>query len=186
MPPLPKDPVAVILLDEQITTVRDSGEIDSLYSPRLQNPSPRRPRYATATSFVEFDKDTKISSLKAWTLPVNGKDYEVREKDAMETSLFSDSLYSDMRAKLSGNSRTPLPATWSPTNMSRSATLYFRRSLGFPGNRSRPPHPLHSSAPARLGNENPVGQSSGGPGKRTGENSYTWEIENVPGDRSRA
>jgi len=47
--------------------------------------------------------DSKITSLHAWCIPAQGKDYEVKEKDATERG-YSDveggELYTDLRAKI--------------------------------------------------------------------------------------
>ncbi|MGA8072085.1 MAG: DUF3857 and transglutaminase domain-containing protein [Candidatus Acidiferrales bacterium] len=179
MPPLPKDPVAVILLDEQITTVRDSGEIDSLYRRVCKILRPEgRDHYGHV--IVEFDKDTKLSSLKAWTLPVNGKDYEVKEKDAMETSMFSDSLYSDMKAKL-----LEIPAA-TPGNVvayeySQKRRPYildevwdFQETIPIRRTRFTLQLPPGWEMKTQWANHPEVQE------KKTGENSYTWEMENVP------
>lgn len=179
MPPLSKDPVAVILLDEQVTTVRDSGEIDSVYRrvAKILRPEGRE-RYGRVA--VEFDKDTKLSSLKGWTLPVNGKDYEVKEKDAMETSMFSDSLYSDMRAKI-----LEIPAA-TPGNVVAYEYVQKRRPYildevwdfqeNIPIRRTRFTLQLPPGWEMKTQWANhPEVQE-----KKTGENSYTWEMENVP------
>jgi len=50
---------------------------------------------------VSFNKDTKILSMKAWSLPAGGgKEYEVKEKDAVETQLTEGELYSDTRRRI--------------------------------------------------------------------------------------
>lgn len=179
LPPLVKDPVAAILLDEQITTVRDSGEIDTLYRRVCKILRPEgRERFGRV--FVDFDKDTKLSSLKGWTLPINGKDYEVKEKDAIETSLFNDSLYSDMRAKL-----LELPAP-TPGNIVAYEYVQKQRPYIFddawdfqttvPVRRSRfilqlPPG---WEVKTQWVNHPDVQET------KSGGNSYTWELENVP------
>lgn len=60
LPDYDKDTVAVILLDETHTTVRDNGEIDTLHrgAIRLLRPEARKEYGGIA---VDFDKDTKIS-----------------------------------------------------------------------------------------------------------------------------
>ena len=51
---LVKDPVAAILLDEQITTVRDSGEIDSLYRRVCKIFGPKAARASAASSSISI------------------------------------------------------------------------------------------------------------------------------------
>jgi len=52
---------------------------------------------------VPFGPSVKINSLKAWCIPAQGKDYEVKEKDAVETALLEvqgGELYSDVKDKI--------------------------------------------------------------------------------------
>lgn len=52
---------------------------------------------------VSFGPNEKINSLKGWCIPAQGKDYEVKEKDAVETSLLQvqgGELYSDVKDKV--------------------------------------------------------------------------------------
>ncbi len=98
--PLPKyadDPDVVRLLDERIITVKDSGEIKTLYRRAYRILRPQGRQHGTVV--IRFDNETRLTSLKAWCIPAQGKDYEVKEKDAVETSL-SEELYSDQRTKI--------------------------------------------------------------------------------------
>src|SRR5579859_8142307 len=98
LPTYPPETVAVILLDERITTVKDNGEIETLYRRAYKILRPEaRDQYGTV--FVNFDTETKLSYLKAWAIPPTGPEYQVNEKDAIETGL-SEDLYSDVRHKL--------------------------------------------------------------------------------------
>jgi len=47
-------------------------------------------------------RDQKIGSMKAWCIPAQGKDYEVKDRDAMERSLsvFGGELASDMKMRV--------------------------------------------------------------------------------------
>ncbi len=95
----PKDTLAVMLLNEQQTTVRDNGDIETRYrgAYKLLRPEARKDYSWVA---VEFDNETKLSYFRAWTLTSGGQEMEVKEKDAVETSLFSDTFYSDQRHKV--------------------------------------------------------------------------------------
>jgi hypothetical protein len=101
LPKYPEDTKAVVLFSEQITTVVNSGEIRTIYreADRIL-----RPRNAEGRDYgvvqVGFDKDTRLTSFKAWCIPAEGKDYEVKEKDALEINLSRDSLYDEDRLKL--------------------------------------------------------------------------------------
>jgi transglutaminase-like putative cysteine protease len=99
MPPeYDKETVAVVLLDEIQNTVRENGEIDVRHRQaiRLLRPEARR-EYGDVS--VPFDKDTKISSLKAWTIEANGQQLAVGEKDSIEHGYVSDFEYYDTRVK---------------------------------------------------------------------------------------
>ena len=81
LPTYDKDTVAVILLDETQTTVQPNGEIDTRHREaiRLLRPEARN-EYGGID--VDFDKDTQISYMKAWTIETNGHELAVGEKDA--------------------------------------------------------------------------------------------------------
>ena len=101
LPPSGKDAVAVVLLDETITTVKDNGDVETLRR-RVYKILRPEARNAAGIGFilVHFDKDTRITSLKGWTIPTTGKDYEVKEKDSAEVGDYSEALYSDVRHKV--------------------------------------------------------------------------------------
>ncbi len=96
LPAYDKDTVAVILLDETRTSVQPSGEIDALHrmAIRLLRPESRRD-YSSLD--VPFDKDTKISYMKAWTIQANGHELAVGQKDIIEHGLFDDLEYTDVK-----------------------------------------------------------------------------------------
>jgi hypothetical protein len=98
LPNYDKDTVAVILLDETRTTVHDNGEIETRHrgAIRLLRPEARREYGGEA---VPFDKDTKISYLKAWTIEANGHEIAVGEKDAVEQGFLEDIEYTDVKVK---------------------------------------------------------------------------------------
>jgi len=98
LPDYPKDTVAVVLLDEAQTTVKDNGEIETRTrrAYKLLRPEARE-GYGGAG--VKFDNETKLTFLKAWTITPDGHELEVKEKDAVEASLTSFELFSDDRGK---------------------------------------------------------------------------------------
>ena len=99
LPTYPPETVAVVLLDECVTTVKDNGEIESLYRRAYKILRPEaRDEYGMVA--VNFDTETKISYLKAWAIPPSGPEYQVNEKDAVETGLFAEGLYNDVRHKV--------------------------------------------------------------------------------------
>ena len=98
LPDYPKDAVAVVLLDELQTTVKDNGEIElrHRYAYKLLRPEARE---AYGHAVVIFDNETKISFFRAWTILPNGTQIEMKEKEATEVSLADGELFSDNRAK---------------------------------------------------------------------------------------
>ena len=100
IPKYPDDTKAVVLFSEQVTTVGDNGEIRTLHRGAYKILRPQgREKYGTVG--VHFDKETRLTYLKAWCIPAHGADYEVKEKDAIEVGDFGEfgELYQDTRYK---------------------------------------------------------------------------------------
>lgn len=99
LPEYPKDTIAVVLLDDAQTTIKDNGDIETRTrrAYKLLRPEARKD-YDSAVA--RFANDTKITYFKAWTITPDGHEFEVKEKDAAEVSLTSFELYSDQRAKI--------------------------------------------------------------------------------------
>jgi Domain of Unknown Function with PDB structure (DUF3857)/Transglutaminase-like superfamily len=99
LPDYPDNPIAVILLDEQQTTVQDNGEIDVRHrlAYRLLRPE-AEDKFGYAA--VQFDNETKVSSFKAWTITSAGREFALGEKDAVETSLSTFEVFTDDKAKV--------------------------------------------------------------------------------------
>ncbi len=99
VPSYPDDVRGVTLLDEQTTTVNDKGEVKTLYRQAFK--ILRTSGRGLGRVAVHFDADTKITYLKAWSIPAQGAEYEVKEKDFTEASAIDGfSLYSDDRIKM--------------------------------------------------------------------------------------
>lgn len=98
LPKYPGDTPAVVLLDERVTTVKDNGEVATVRrrAYKILRPEGRK----RAVAGVYFDSDTKLTFLKGWSISPQGREYEIKEKDAMETGVSSDALYQDVRYKL--------------------------------------------------------------------------------------
>ena len=99
LPDYPKDTIGVVLLDEEQTTVKDNGDIETRHrlAYKLLRPE-ARDKYGYAV--VQFNNETKVSFFKAWTITADGKEMELKEKDAAEYSLTSFEVFSDARAKV--------------------------------------------------------------------------------------
>ncbi len=98
LPEYAKETVAVTLISEQMTIVKDNGEIETRFrrAYKLLRPEGRE-NYGSVAVF--FDNQTKLSFLKAWTITSSGQEIELKEKDAVESGMTSYDLYSDTRAK---------------------------------------------------------------------------------------
>jgi len=97
---------AVLLLSEEILTVQPNGKMKRLTRRVYKILRAGGKDYGVAQA--DFDAETKVLSMHGWCIPAQGKDYEVKEKDAIETSLpgvTNGELVSDVRAKL-----LPIPA----------------------------------------------------------------------------
>jgi len=92
---------AVLLYSEDLLSVQASGKIKSLERRAYKILRPSGKGYGTIRA--NFDSETKITGIHGWCIPASGKDYEVKDKDALETALFGVSngeLVSDVRTKL--------------------------------------------------------------------------------------
>lgn len=99
LPAYSDDVEAVLLLDEQVTTVTDSGEIKTRYRRAYKILRPGGRDYGNV--HVSFDNETRLTYLKAWCLPAEGKEYEVKEGEAIEMAVFDGvSFFSDQRKKV--------------------------------------------------------------------------------------
>jgi hypothetical protein len=89
------DAVAVILLDDTETTVRPNGRIETLHRQafRVLRPEARR-EFGDIT--IEYDSETKVSGLKAWTITSNGVELAVSDKEAVAHGLPDGMLYEDL------------------------------------------------------------------------------------------
>jgi Domain of Unknown Function with PDB structure (DUF3857) len=87
---------AVVLLDEQVTTVKESGEIvrRGRYVARILRPEGKD--YAGYPVF--YDSDSKVNYLRGWSITDKGQEYEV--KDVVEQSVSSYEVYSDLKVKV--------------------------------------------------------------------------------------
>src|SRR5579862_4299840 len=90
-----KETNAVILLTETHTTVRDNGDIETLHrgAIRILRDEGRREFGGIA---AHFDKDTKISYMKAWTIESNGHELALTDKDSVERGYLSDIEFDDV------------------------------------------------------------------------------------------
>lgn len=93
---------AVLLYREENLTVLSADKFRTTVREAYKILRPEGREYGTV--IVPFDAlNTKVTSLRAWCIPADGKDYEVTDKEAAEISPLkgeTDTLISDARAKL--------------------------------------------------------------------------------------
>ncbi|HEV2618283.1 MAG TPA: DUF3857 and transglutaminase domain-containing protein [Candidatus Acidoferrales bacterium] len=99
IPSYPSDTMAVVLFEQQQISVDANGHVETLH--RVAYKILRPEAHDTyGTLIVPFDSETKIKSINAWSIPPSGDIYEVGAKEAMETGISPDALYSDDRQKI--------------------------------------------------------------------------------------
>src|ERR1043166_7197174 len=98
LPAYPDDTPGVTLLDETVTTVGASGEIRTLHrrAYKILNTEGRDLAYVA----VHFDSETKLTAFRAWAFTAKGEEYQVKERDAVETAAADGELYADNKIKV--------------------------------------------------------------------------------------
>ena len=76
---------AVLLYSEDITSVQADGKMKYIERRVYKILRPEGRDYGTVSAY--FDANRKITGMRAWCIPQQGPDYEVKEKDAVEISL---------------------------------------------------------------------------------------------------
>ena len=100
LPPHDEKADAVVLYAENILNVQGNGKIKSIERRAYKILRPGGREHGTLYTF--FDSETKITAIHGWCIPAQGKDYEVKDKDTVETatSFLNGELASDTRVKI--------------------------------------------------------------------------------------
>src|SRR5205809_609389 len=92
---------AILLYSEDTLSVQSNGKINKVerrvYT--ILRPEGRQ----CGTFRADFDGETKINNIPGWCIPSQGKDYEVRDKEAIETALWgvqNGELMTDLKSKI--------------------------------------------------------------------------------------
>lgn len=76
---------AVLLYSENIFTVQANGKIKQMERAAYKILRVGGKHFGVVGA--NFDADTRITAMHGWCIPAQGKDYEVKEKDAVEVSI---------------------------------------------------------------------------------------------------
>lgn len=110
---------AVMLYSETELTVQAPGKMKRLE--RRVYKILRNDGEAYGVVGIEFSPQSRITSLHGWSIPEQGKDFTVKDKDIAETAISNvdgGELISDVRRR-SCASRRPCPAASSATKSSK-------------------------------------------------------------------
>lgn len=92
---------AVLLYSEDVLNVQANGKIKS--ATRRAYKILRADGRAYGLIRATFDSETRITGIRGWCIPAQGKDYEVKDKEVIETALTgleNSQLVTDFRTKL--------------------------------------------------------------------------------------
>ena len=92
---------AVLLYSERIVTVQSGDKIKTTVREAYKILRPGGREYGTLA--VSYNSHSKITGMRGWCIPAQGKDYEVKDKEAVEISLpkiEGSELVSDVKDKL--------------------------------------------------------------------------------------
>jgi hypothetical protein len=92
---------AAVMYSEEIITVQSAEKVRRTVRRAYKILRPNGREHGVV--FVPFNQHSKVTGIKGWCIPVQGKDYEVKEKDAMEISLpkiAGSELISDVKDKM--------------------------------------------------------------------------------------
>lgn len=101
LPPHDEKTDAVLLYYEEILNVQSNGKIKTIErrAYKILRPGGRE----HGTIYASYDSETRITGLRGWCIPAQGKDFEVKDKDVVETALYGVSngeLATDLRTKI--------------------------------------------------------------------------------------
>lgn len=89
---------AVVLLDDNVTTVKENGDIvhHDRRAVRILRPEAR-----TRSSVMEvgYNSYTKVNYLRGWSITGKGQEYETKSSDIIERNITTYEVYSDLKEK---------------------------------------------------------------------------------------
>lgn len=88
---------AVILLDDNVTTVKDNGDL--IKHARLVVKILRPEGRGWADYAVHYNGDSKVNYLRGWSITTKGQEYETKSSDVMEQGTSTYEVYADSKKK---------------------------------------------------------------------------------------
>lgn len=101
LPPHDEKAEAVAIYSEDATIVYSEGKLKNIERRAFKILRPGGKDYGLVVA--QFGSDRKITGMKAWCIPTQGKDYEVKEKEAVDISLAgveSSELITDIKDRI--------------------------------------------------------------------------------------
>ncbi|HET6840603.1 MAG TPA: DUF3857 domain-containing protein [Candidatus Angelobacter sp.] len=92
------DVSTVVLLDDQVTTVQDNGEIvrRGRRVVRVLRPEGRN---SAAIYGLPYSRNSRVNYLRGWSITSKGQEYETKPGDVFEQSISTYEVYSDAKVK---------------------------------------------------------------------------------------
>lgn len=84
LPPHDDKADAVNIYSEDVTIVQSEGKVKTIERRAYKILRPGGKDYGIAAA--RFDSNSKINTMRAWCIPAQGKDYEVKDKEALDVS----------------------------------------------------------------------------------------------------
>ncbi len=91
---------AVLLYSDDVLTVQSNGKLKRLERRAYKILRPEGSEYGTVRA--DMSSETRVVSMHGWCIPAQGKDYEVKDKEAVETALTgleNGELVSDVKSR---------------------------------------------------------------------------------------
>src|SRR5580704_386627 len=179
LPEYSKETSAVVLYDEEIITVKDSGEIEVTrrHACKLLRPDGRE---ECGYAFVRFDNQTKVASFQAWTIMPSGAQIQTKQKEAIEVSLVDFEVFNDERAKVIKFPEANVGSVVGYEYTQRQRPFVFEEDWEFqetiPTRRAR----FSLQLPAGWEFTNYWANFAQQQPQSSSNNQYVWELENIP------
>src|SRR5690348_374126 len=84
LPPHDEKTDAILIYAEDVTTVQPNGKVKNLRRRVFKNLRQDGRWYGLVHAY--FDSETKSTGMRGWCIPSSGKDYEIKDKEAIEAS----------------------------------------------------------------------------------------------------